>query len=70
MVNSQSSNSTLPNRRWYQTDDVGYYDEDGLLYVFGKWYHTLGPNIGVLARIQENEIETILLNHPSVEEVN
>lgn len=64
------ANSTLPNRRWYRTDDIGYYDEDGLLYVYGKWFNTLGPITGIRARIQENEIESILLSHPAVEEVS
>mgnify|MGYP002649150782 CR=1 FL=1 len=66
---NQPNKTSSSTRRWYRTEDVGYYDDEGLLYVYGKWFNTLGPVTGVWARVQESEIETILLGHSAVEEV-
>jgi acyl-CoA synthetase (AMP-forming)/AMP-acid ligase II len=51
---------------WYHTGDLGRFDEDGYLYVLGRaddMIITGGLNV------YPSEVETVLLNHPKVQEV-
>ncbi|KAI2804953.1 hypothetical protein BLOT_003942 [Blomia tropicalis] len=67
IILNSSDNKNI--RRWLPTQDIGYYDEEGLIYNFGKWVPSLKPVASIQARIQENEIESIILSHPKVDEV-
>jgi len=51
---------------WFHTDDLGYLDDDGNLFFVGRHVHWLrrrGENVSAY------EIESILSEHPSVQEV-
>jgi 2-furoate---CoA ligase len=51
---------------WYYTGDLGYYDEDGDLYVVGRVDEMV---ISGGENISPTEIEEVLLQHPKVSEV-
>lgn len=57
--------SPVPNARMYQSGDVGYYDEEGLLGYLSRSDHQVKLR-GY--RIELGEIENRLLLHPDVEE--
>jgi fatty-acyl-CoA synthase len=51
---------------WYRTNDLGYIDEEGYIYLAGRIDDVIvrgGENIG------PDEVESVLSTHPKVEEV-
>jgi len=57
--------SIKDNNDWVTVDDMGYLDEDGYLYIVGREKNMIlygGVNVF------PEEIETVLLRHPDVEE--
>lgn len=50
---------------WYHTGDLGRFDEDGYLYVLGRADDMV---ISGGLNVYPSEVETILLNHPKVQE--
>ena len=54
-----------PGEGWFATNDEGYFDEDGYLYVEGRLDDVIvrgGENLS------PGEIEDVLLDHPAVRE--
>ncbi|WP_312523083.1 AMP-binding protein [Anaerospora sp.] len=51
---------------WFRTGDQGYIDNDGYLYIKGRFKEII--NCGG-AKISPREIEEVLLSHPAVKEV-
>jgi acyl-CoA synthetase (AMP-forming)/AMP-acid ligase II len=51
--------------RWYYTGDLGRFDEDGYLYVLGRADDMI---ISGGLNVYPSEVETVLLNHPKVQE--
>lgn len=63
---SHAIQSTKDDNGWITVDDMGYLDEDGYLYIVGREKNMIlygGVNVF------PEEIETVLLGHPDVEEV-
>ena len=50
--------------RWFSTDDIGYYDDMGLLYIHG---FCRNPE-NLFNRVHEYEIEQILCSYPDIVE--
>ena len=50
---------------WYHTGDLGRFDEDGYLYVLGRADDMV---ISGGLNVYPSEVETVLLNHPKVQE--
>ncbi len=50
---------------WYHTGDIGRLDEEGYLYVIGRMDEMI---ISGGLNVYPSEIETVLLNHPKVQE--
>jgi acyl-CoA synthetase (AMP-forming)/AMP-acid ligase II len=50
---------------WYYTGDLGQFDEDGCLYVLGRADDMV---ISGGLNVYPSEVETVLLNHPKVQE--
>lgn len=50
---------------WFRTGDQGYIDNDGYLYIKGRFKEII--NCGG-AKISPREIEEVLLSHPTVKE--
>ena len=63
--NDDKSTSSAINDGWLHTGDIGYIDEDGYIFLEGrsKDFIKRGGE-----RISPNEIESVLLSHPYVEE--
>jgi len=64
-LDKNETDKVLKNGLYY-TDDIGYVDEEGYLFLEGRKNHLIssgGENINPL------EIEDILVRHPSIEEV-
>lgn len=62
---SRSIRSIKDDNGWVTVDDMGYLDEDGYLYIVGREKNMIlygGVNVF------PEEIETVLLKHPEVEE--
>ena len=62
---SHSIQSIKDDNGWVTVDDMGYLDEDGYLYIVGREKNMIlygGVNVF------PEEIETVLLKHPDVEE--
>ena len=62
---SHAIQSTKDENNWVTVDDLGYLDEDGYLYIVGREKNMIlygGVNVF------PEEIETVLLRHPDVEE--
>jgi acyl-CoA synthetase (AMP-forming)/AMP-acid ligase II len=50
---------------WYDSGDLGRFDEDGYLYVLGRADDMI---ISGGLNVYPSEVETVLLNHPKVQE--
>jgi acyl-CoA synthetase (AMP-forming)/AMP-acid ligase II len=50
---------------WYHTGDLGRFDEDGYLYILGRADDMV---ISGGLNVYPSEVETVLLNHPKVQE--
>jgi len=50
---------------WYYTGDLGRFDEDGYLYILGRADDMV---ISGGLNVYPSEVETVLLNHPKVQE--
>jgi acyl-CoA synthetase (AMP-forming)/AMP-acid ligase II len=50
---------------WYHTGDLGRFDEDGYLYVLGRADDMV---ISGGLNVYPSEVETVLVNHPKVQE--
>ena len=50
---------------WYNTNDIGYMNKDGFLYVLNRANYAIsgGENIDI------KEVEQVLCSHPNVEKV-
>ncbi|NYF23183.1 AMP-binding protein [Sporosarcina sp. JAI121] len=62
---SHTIQSIKDNEDWVTVNDIGYLDEDGYLYIVGREKNMIlygGVNV------YPEEIETVLLRHPDVEE--
>lgn len=53
------------NSYWLITDDIGYYNENGLIYLYQK---IIDHNIDVNSAIKRSNIENTLLKHPLITE--
>jgi acyl-CoA synthetase (AMP-forming)/AMP-acid ligase II len=51
---------------WFYTGDLGYFDEEGFLYVVGRKKDMIKSG-GI--SVYPDEIESILYNHPAISEV-
>lgn len=52
------------DHRWLNTDDIGYFDDFGVIFIHGQYI----DQSNVLLRKRETEIENILCSHPTVAE--
>ena len=56
---------TYPNKVWIRSGDLGYLDENGLLYIIGRISHQI-KRFGI--RISINEVEKAYMGLPGVEQ--
>jgi acyl-CoA synthetase (AMP-forming)/AMP-acid ligase II len=56
---------TYPNKIWIRSGDLGYLDENGLLYIVGRITHQI-KRFGI--RISINEVERAYLDLPGVDQ--
>ncbi|KDP45075.1 hypothetical protein JCGZ_01575 [Jatropha curcas] len=61
--NKEATDSTLDSDGWLRTGDLGYFDEDGFLYIVDRIKELIKHN-GY--QVAPAELEAILLNHPHV----
>lgn len=61
--NYEATRDTIDNNGWLHTGDLGYYDNDGYIYVVGRLKELIKYN-GF--QISPSEIESYLLKHPDV----
>ncbi len=64
--NDAAANVKSFHNGWFRTGDQGYFDNDGYLYIKGRFKEII--NCGG-AKISPREIEEVLLQHPAVKEV-
>ncbi|KAL6257671.1 hypothetical protein P5V15_011250 [Pogonomyrmex californicus] len=64
--NPEATKETLTNDGWLRSGDLGYYDEDGELYICDRITETIRVD-GFM--VYPTEIENILQDHPAIREV-
>ncbi|KAJ9175473.1 hypothetical protein P3X46_014024 [Hevea brasiliensis] len=63
LKNEEATAATLASDGWLKTGDLGYFDEDGFLYILDRIKELIKHN-GY--QVAPAELEAILLNHPQV----
>lgn len=63
--NSKATKGTITEDGWLRTGDIGYYNEDGLLFVTDRLKELIKVNA---LQVAPAELEHILRNHPDVNE--
>lgn len=58
--------SPVDSRGWLHTGDLGYFDRDGFLFVTGRKKNVIVLGSG--KKVQPEELETVLFDHPDVAE--
>ncbi|OTF70635.1 hypothetical protein BLA29_004453 [Euroglyphus maynei] len=53
------------HQRWLITQDMGFYDENGLIYLHGQYRYSSNELNSI---VQQSRIENYLLNHPLIAE--
>lgn len=66
LKNPKTTAETIDKDNWIHTGDLGYFSEDGLLYVTGRLKELIKYK-GF--QVSPTEIETIILAHPGVKDV-
>lgn len=64
--NEKATNETIDSQGWYHTGDVGYYDENGYLYIEDRIKELIKFQHWTVAPA---EIEMFLLTNPAIESV-
>lgn len=64
--NNPEANESAFTKGWFRTDDLGYLDSDGYLFLKGRIKETI--NRGG-EKIFPREVDEVLQNHPAVEQV-
>ncbi|XP_055691792.1 probable 4-coumarate--CoA ligase 3 [Lutzomyia longipalpis] len=66
LKNPEATNAYTTNDGFMRSGDLGFYDEDGLLYVNGRCKDVMKY---ILAHVSGSEIERVVKKHPSVSDV-
>lgn len=64
--NPETTAETIDKENWLHTGDVGYFNEEGCIYITGRIKELIKYK-GF--QVSPSEIETIILTHPSVKDV-
>ncbi|XP_027196009.2 uncharacterized protein LOC113790529 [Dermatophagoides pteronyssinus] len=62
---SKADKHHFHRQRWLITQDLGFYDENGLIYLHGQYRNSSSELNSI---VQQSRIETYLLNHPLIAE--
>lgn len=62
---NQSTADEHYHHRWLITQDIGFYDENGLIYLHGQYRYS---SMELTSIVQQSRIESYLLNHPLIAE--
>ncbi|XP_046915846.2 uncharacterized protein LOC124496373 isoform X1 [Dermatophagoides farinae] len=62
---NQSTADEHCHHRWLITQDIGFYDENGLIYLHGQYRYS---SMELISIVQQSRIESYLLNHPLIAE--
>lgn len=61
--NINATNETITEDGWLRTGDIGYYDENGFIYVIERLKELIKVNA---LQVAPAELENILRNHPDI----
>nr|XP_012150334.1 PREDICTED: 4-coumarate--CoA ligase-like [Megachile rotundata] len=61
--NPEMTNKTIDSEGWIHTGDIGYYDDDGELFIAGRMSEFINYNDACLS---VTEMESVLERHPAV----
>lgn len=64
--NPKTTAETIDKENWLHTGDLGYFDEEGSLYITGRIKEVIKYK-GF--QVSPSEIEAVILSHPSVKDV-
>ncbi|CAK9799004.1 Luciferin 4-monooxygenase [Anthophora plagiata] len=64
--NPKMTAETIDKEKWLHTGDLGYFNENGVLYITGRLKELIKYK-GF--QVSPSEIETLLLKHPSIQDV-
>ena len=64
--NDELTRSVIDADGWLHTGDIGYFDDDGFLFISGREKNAIVLGSG--KKVQPEELEDVLFEHPDIEE--